>query len=278
MKRTVSILYVLVASSVAFGAISMHAHRGEPHKAPENSVESIKLAFDLGAQMIETDVNLTKEGQLVIMHGRRELKKVWGIDNPVEELTLEDLKNSKPAHPEDYDPKYANAKIPTFDEVLKVIPKDKRFELEIKAYGADFARKSMEAIKRAGLTEKNVIVTCGNPANIKDFKRQYPNVETLYICYVKKDPKTGELKPGAEDIIKTVREAGAAQVGVGGYKAIDRAFVKKIQDAGIVVGVWQVECLEDLDFAARLGATRVCSNYAHDLREAYKRVHSLDFK
>ncbi|MBQ6534537.1 MAG: hypothetical protein IJI37_05140 [Opitutales bacterium] len=277
MKRTVSILYVLIASSVAFGAISMHAHRGEPHKAPENSVESIKLAFDLGAQMIETDVNLTKEGRLVIMHGRRELKKVWGIDKPVEELTLEDLKNSKPAHPEDYDPKYANAKIPTFDELLKVIPKDKRFELEIKVYGADFARKVVEALKRAGLTEKNVLITCFRPEVIADFKKQYPQFETMYICGVGKD-KDGKLNKTPEQIIANAKQGFAGEVAIGGYKNIDRAFVKKIQDAGIKVAVWQVENLDDLDYAVQLGATRVCSNNAHKLREAYKRIHSLDFK
>jgi len=277
MKYTLTAIFSIAAASVAFGGIAVHGHRGEPRIAPENTAESIKLAFDLGSQMIETDVNITKEGQLVVMHDRRELKKVWGIDKPVEDLTLEDLKNSKLAHPENYDPKYANAKIPTFDELLKVIPKDKRFELEIKVYGEGFARKVVEALKRAGLTEKNVLITCFRPEVTADFKRQFPQFETMHICGIGKG-KDGKPTKTPEQIIAATRQGKAGEVAIGGYKNIDRAFVKKIQDAGIKVAVWQVENLDDLDYAVQLGATRVCSNNAHKLREAYKRIHSLDFK
>ena len=277
MKNALALILLAASASLSFGAIAVHGHRGEPRIAPENTAESIKLAFDLGSQMIETDVNITKEGRLIIMHDRRELKKVWGIDKPVEDLTLEDLKNSKLAHPENYDPKYANAKIPTFDELLKVIPKDKRFELEIKVYGPDFARKVVEALKRAGLTEKNVLITCFRPEVIADFKKQYPQFETMFICGVGKD-KNGKPNKTPEQIIAGAKQGFAGEVAIGGYKNIDRAFVKQIQDAGIKVAVWQVENLDDLDYAVRLGATRVCSNNANKLREAYKRIHSLDFK
>ena len=276
MKKYISILSTLILATVSFGDIAVHSHRGEKSLAPENTVEAIKLAYDLGSLMIETDVNITKEGHLVVMHGKRELKKYWGIDKNVEDLTLEDLKNSKLACPEKFDPKYANVKIPTFDEILKVIPKDKRFELEIKKYGKDFARKAVEAIKRAGLTEKNVLVTCFDPTVIKDFKSKYPQFKTMYICYIKKTK--GKLSKTAEEIIVTAKDAGASEVAIGGYRNINREFIKKIQDAGFQVGVWQVENLDDLDFAYQLGANRVCSNYAYQLREAYKRMQTLKFK
>ena len=276
MKKNISIIIGLLTASLSFGDIAVHSHRGEKSLAPENTVEAIKLAYDLGSLMIETDVNLTKEGHLVVMHGKRELKKYWGIDKEVADLTLEDLKNSKLACPQEFDPKYANVKIPTFDEILKVIPKDKRFELEIKTYGDTFADKAVEAIKKAGLTEKNVYITCFKPEVIKDFKKKYPQFKTMYICYISK--KNGKLTKTAEEIIAIAKDAGASEVAIGGYRNMDRAFVKKIQDAGFVVCVWQVENLDDLDYAAQLGVNRVCSNYAYELRKAYKRIKELNFK
>ena len=269
MKKYITIISILSSAVISFGDIAVHSHRGESSLAPENTVEAIKLAYDLGSLMIETDVNLTKEGHLVVMHGKRELKKYWGIDKDVADLTLEDLKNSKLVCPEKFDKKYANVKIPTFDEVLKVIPKDKRFELEIKTYGDAFADKAVEAIKRAGLTEKNVLVTCFSPEIIKDFKKKYPQFKTMFICNLHK--KTGKLNKTADEIIRMAKFAGASEVAIGGYRNIDRQYVKKIQDAGLLVGVWQVENLNDLDFAYQLGANRVCSNYAYELRKAYKR-------
>ena len=217
----------LLTASLSFGDIAVHAHRGEKSLAPENTVEAIKLAYDLGSLMIETDVNLTKEGHLVVMHGKRELKKYWGIDKEVADLTLEDLKNSKLACPQEFDPKYANVKIPTFDEILKVIPKDKRFELEIKTYGDAFADKAVAAIKKAGLTEKNVLVTSSSPEIIKDFKKKYPQFKTMFICNLHK--KTGKLNKSAEEIIKMAKFGGASEIAIGGYRNMDRAFVKKIQ-------------------------------------------------
>lgn len=276
MKKYISFVCIISSALLAFGDIAVHSHRGEKSLAPENTVEAIKLAYDLGSLMIETDVNLTKEGHLVVMHGKNELKKYWGIDKEVADLTLEDLKNSKLVCPQNFDKKYANVKIPTFDEILKVIPKDKRFELEIKVYGDAFADKAVEAIKRAGLTEKNVLVTCFNPEVIKDFKKKYPNFKTMYICWITK--KNGNLSKTAENIIEIAKDAGASEVAIGGYRNIDRQYVKKIQDAGLLVGVWQVENLNDLDFAYQLGANRVCSNYAYELRKAYKRMQELKFK
>ncbi len=82
----------------------------------------------------------------------------------------------------------------------------------------------------------------------------------------------------AEDIIAKAREAGASEVALGFYKKIDRAYVKKIQDAGFKVGAFQVQNLDDLAIAARLGVNRVCSDLAYKLRENYKTIKALDFK
>ena len=98
----------------------------------------------------------------------------------------------------------------------------------------------------------------------------------MFICNLHK--KTGKLNKSAEEIIKMAKFGGASEIAIGGYRNMDRAFVKKIQDAGFVVCVWQVENLDDLDYAAQLGVNRVCSNYAYELRKAYKRIKELNFK
>ena len=44
------------------------AHRGASGYAPENTLESFKKAVEMGAEGIELDVQLTKDGQLVVIH------------------------------------------------------------------------------------------------------------------------------------------------------------------------------------------------------------------
>lgn len=253
------------AFSFANHTIYLHAHRGEPHIAPQNTVESIKLAYDLGSRMIETDVWLTKDGTMAIVHGRNELKELWGIDKNPSELTLAEIKGSKLAKPDKFDKKYSCCKIPTLEDLFAVIPKDKWAEIEIKGYGKEFACKLDSARQRAGLDADKLIITSFDASAIKDFKSQYPQYETMYIIGIN---KRGEISP--EEIISRAKDAGASQVAIGGYRNIDRNFVSKIQNAGLKVGVWQVENLEDLAIAIELGADRICSNYANNLRKSYR--------
>lgn len=280
MKKKLPTKLIAAAFSIMFSAgafaaqtIYIHAHRGEPHLAPQNTPESIALAFDLGARMIETDFHITKDGTMVCMHDRPELKRLWGIDKEPKDLSIDEIRTSRLAHPEKFDAKYANCKIPTIDEIFAVIPKDKSFELEIKTYGEGFADKVEAARKKAGLGYENILITSFSPDVIKDFKAKYPQYETLLILSISK-----KGKPSAEEIVKKAKYAGASQVAIGNYKKLDRAFIKTIQDAGFKVGLWQVENLNDLAIAAKLGADRVCSNYCAKLHSEYKLIKELNLE
>ena len=92
---SITILLTSCMQSEPEQKIRMHSHRGETDFAPQNTVESIKLAYDMGAQMIETDFSITNEGIMVCIHGRNELKRFWNIDKSPADLTLSEIKMQK---------------------------------------------------------------------------------------------------------------------------------------------------------------------------------------
>ncbi|MDY6069791.1 MAG: hypothetical protein SPI34_08735 [Opitutales bacterium] len=47
---------------------------------------------------------------------------------------------------------------------------------------------------------------------------------------------------------------------------IGAAYIKRLHDEGFIVGFWQAEDLDELAYAAKMGADRVCSNHAYRLR------------
>ena len=51
--------------------MKVYAHRGASAFAPENTMEAFKLAVEMKADGIETDVHMTKDGVLVLMHDER---------------------------------------------------------------------------------------------------------------------------------------------------------------------------------------------------------------
>ncbi|AXE23220.1 glycerophosphodiester phosphodiesterase [Streptomyces globosus] len=66
------------------------AHRGDPHRFPENTLPSIRSAFALGADAVEVDVRLTRDGEAVLLHDET-LQRLWGHDVRLDEVTAAQL-------------------------------------------------------------------------------------------------------------------------------------------------------------------------------------------
>ncbi|BFO15724.1 glycerophosphodiester phosphodiesterase [Streptomyces sp. KM77-8] len=67
------------------------AHRGDPYRFRENTLASLRSALRLGADTVETDVRLTRDGVPVLLHDRT-LKRLWGYDRPLSSLTWEEVR------------------------------------------------------------------------------------------------------------------------------------------------------------------------------------------
>lgn len=207
------------------------------------------------------------------MHGKAELKSLWNIDKKPQDMTLEDIHSSKLATPDKFDKKYANCRIPTIDEVFASIPKDRCAEIEIKTYDDSFADKIETARKKAGLSHDNLVIISFNDAYIKDFKSKYPEYKTVLIVGIPK-----KSKPTPEAFIKRLKNTGASEIAIGNFRRIDAAFVKKIKDAGYLVGVWTVNDASNLAYAVKIGADRVCSDRVSALKNECSLIKSTTFK
>ncbi|WEG72658.1 glycerophosphodiester phosphodiesterase [Vagococcus intermedius] len=70
------------------------AHRGFMEKGVENSLGSLRAAAEVGADMVEMDIQETKDGQFVVMHDYN-LKRLAGLDQEVRNMTLKELQTVK---------------------------------------------------------------------------------------------------------------------------------------------------------------------------------------
>ena len=68
----------------------VYAHRGASHYCPENTLMSFYMGMRLGANGIETDVQRTKDGVLVLFHDDT-LDRVTGFCGAVSDYTYEQL-------------------------------------------------------------------------------------------------------------------------------------------------------------------------------------------
>lgn len=92
-------------------------HRGASGYAPENTLEAFALAASQGADGVELDVHLTRDGEVVVTHDE-EISRVSSGSGLVRELTLSELKrlSFNRTHPE-----CEGARIPTLREVYELL-------------------------------------------------------------------------------------------------------------------------------------------------------------
>ncbi len=98
------------------------AHRGYALRYPENTLESLEAAIEVGAGYIEFDVQLTKDGVPVLMHDA-ELWRTARVDRNVLDMTLEQLRDVWVNETARFGPKFGEVHAPTLAEVVALLKK-----------------------------------------------------------------------------------------------------------------------------------------------------------
>lgn len=143
--------------------VILAAHRGDRKTCPENTMPAFESALRFGADMIETDVHMTSDGELVLIHDRA-LKRTTGAEGTTDKMTLKELRLLDAGSW--FSPDFANTPIPTVEEFIALI-KDSEMMVnwELKDFphevGEDFAfeaaDKLIETIKKHGLEKRSMI-------------------------------------------------------------------------------------------------------------------------
>jgi glycerophosphoryl diester phosphodiesterase len=75
----------------AMQTVTAVAHRGDPYRFRENTLDSLRSALDRGADAVEVDVRLTRDGVPVLLHDES-LRRLWEHDRPLLALSAEEVR------------------------------------------------------------------------------------------------------------------------------------------------------------------------------------------
>ena len=218
------------------------AHRGASAYAPENTLEAFLLAAEQGADGVELDVQLTKDGEMVVVHDE-EIDRVSDGSGFVKDYTLAELKtlNFNKTHPE-----YQDVKIPTLREVYEALkPTGMTINVELKTgifWYKDLEKKVLELTKEMEM-EDRVIYSSFNHYSIAKILELDPKASTgiLYadviydvVNYAKKIG-TEALHPATfhvqmADFLQQYVESDLA---VHGWTVNDKAEIERLMEAGV---------------------------------------------
>ncbi len=148
------------------------AHRGASAHAPENTLEAFELARTAGADGIELDVRLDRDGNVVVFHDR-DLQRLCGRPGCIEELSAAERKELR----------VNGAAVPTLEEVFHVLG-DLEINVEIKANrpgrNAALVEATANVIRRSGRADQ-VLVSSFDPFSLLQFYRHLPDIALAFL-------------------------------------------------------------------------------------------------
>lgn len=155
-------------------------HRGIPSQAPECTVEGSALAYELGANVIEMDIYLTKDGHIVAMHDRT-TGRTCNQDLVVEDCTLAQLKKLYVNKGFENDPKFSKCRIPTLNEYFEYF-KDTEclFFIEIKTSKDVVVSKLKNLIDEYDMYGQCTVIT-SNHTILSKFRSEYPEMSLGFL-------------------------------------------------------------------------------------------------
>ena len=156
------------------------AHRGDLSRAPENTLPAFQRARELGADGVELDVRLTRDGRLVVFHDRN-LDRTSNGTGPVNHCTLADIRSLDVGSW--FAPEFNGETAPTLDEVFESLPRDYLINVEMKVVVTGMkhiARLVAETIRRHTRWDSTLVASF-NPLALYHLRRLEPRIPRGYI-------------------------------------------------------------------------------------------------
>ncbi|MFG2981022.1 glycerophosphodiester phosphodiesterase [Streptomyces sp. NPDC048258] len=136
-------------------------HRGDPYRVRENTLPSIRSAFARGADAVEIDVRLTRDGVPVLLHDET-LQRLWGHDVRLDAVTAPQLKE------------LTQSGIPTLRDALTAAGAG-RLMLDLPGASYEAVRTVVDQVRECGARERTYY--CAGPNTMLSVRAADPGAE-----------------------------------------------------------------------------------------------------
>ncbi|WP_312871088.1 glycerophosphodiester phosphodiesterase [Streptomyces lonarensis] len=220
------------------------AHRGDPFHHPENTVASFRSALDAGADAVELDVRLTRDGVPVVLHDPG-LKRIWGHDRPVRELTLAEVAEA------------CDGAVPTLRQALAAtFPRLTLIDLP--EPDVDTAREAVATVREDGSMGR--VRYCGDPAALRTV-REHDSAADIALTWKLPTPIRRSLLADIAPSWLNLR-----------FGLVDRRLVERAHERGYLVGAWTADTRRTMRRLMGLGVDAITSNRVAVLRQEIDQV------
>ena len=240
-------------------------HRGASGELPENTLESFERAVAQGAAILESDVHVSRDGALVLIHDD-ELGRTTDGSGRVADHTLAELRALDAGHR--FSPRGdgrfpyrgRGVRIPTLEKALEAFP-HVHWNLELKERIPALIEKTVALVRRAG-REGSVLLAAAEDEIMADLR--------AHLAKTGARPAVGAA---AGDVLRFLHAALAGEPpppgpmalqvppDFGGRPLVTREFVAHAHAHGLVVHVWTINEPAEIERLLDLGVDGIMSDF-----------------
>lgn len=237
-------------------------HRGNSGNAPANTMEAIRQAIDIGVDMIEIDVRLTKDRIPVLIHNDTVDDTTDG-KGLVSEMSYDQIRKLDAGSWKDK--KYKGEKIPSLMEALDYAKGKVYLSIDLKEESA--IPEMIKAIHNADMVDSVVICGCVESQakaiwQIDENISVLLNTDSELDSLAKKDDKTDFIN----EYIRRACKERFSVLNVS-YKFVTDELIYKAHLRGLSVWTWTVDKEDDIRRLIEMGVDAIYSNYPERVME-----------
>ena len=162
-----------------FHETKVMAHRGASTEAPENTMAAFQKAIDDMADYIELDVQLTNNGEVIVMHDSNAYRTT-GVDANIVNMTYKEVKTLDAGSW--FSDEYVGENVPSLKEVLELTQGKIKLNIELKPAdnGTALAKNTVRIIEKYNMVNDCVITSFSESA-LKAVKTYNQEIKVGYI-------------------------------------------------------------------------------------------------
>jgi glycerophosphoryl diester phosphodiesterase len=238
-------------------------HRGASAHAPENTLAAFRRAIDDGAEGLEFDVRLSRDGVPVVIHDAN-LQRTGGLANDVAEMSSAELGRTdvgswfNSAFPTRADEAFAAETVPTLTQTLELLHEFSGciyIELKCGAADAEALSKAVCGVIRDSTLLSQIVVKSFHLGIIPVFKLSCSGVRTAALFA----PQIMTMLRKEKYLVNIAREFGADELSMH-YSLATRKLMRKAEAAGFPVTIWTADNPRWVKRGIRLGLTSIITN------------------
>jgi glycerophosphoryl diester phosphodiesterase len=212
-------------------------HRGAAGHTPENTLLSFRKAVKLGCDMTELDVHLCGSGELVVIHDETVDRTTDG-SGLVSNLSLSDLKTLDAGFGE---------KVPTLDEVLKLLKGRIMLNIELKGLGT--AKPVHALVESIGWRRDALLITSFDWAMLHEYRELDPDARIGPLTY-----------NNLNDAMVFAQSIDAHSINPY-HSHLNTKYLREAHGKGFRIYPWTVNQSEDIEHMIKMGVDGVISDY-----------------